>query len=181
MTSINLINVYVDIQTKNERAWKMPSCICSCQLCFKSEVCCGGCWKLRRLLEAATGCRACTDDEPLSSSDESLFSGFDSVLSRSSVGKSSRTSSVVAQKCNGSCAGCKFEAQMELKLQENSNVIGASLFDVSLNHVSDVVLSPQPIHFNMYETVFEMEEDDGELSSVNSELMVDKSTETIEI
>ena len=37
----------------NVVAWKMPSCICSCQLCIKSEVCCGtvGCcgngWKLR--------------------------------------------------------------------------------------------------------------------------------------
>ena len=64
------------------------------------------------------------------SSDESLFSGFDSVLSRLSVGESSRKSSVLsvaAQKCNGSCAGCTFEAQMELKLQENINIIGASL------------------------------------------------------
>ena len=39
------------------RDWKMPSCICSCQLCIKSEVCFSDCWKLRRLLEAATGCR----------------------------------------------------------------------------------------------------------------------------
>ena len=49
VTSIHLINVYDNIQTTNPRAWKTPSCICSCQLCFKSEVCCGGSWKLRRV------------------------------------------------------------------------------------------------------------------------------------
>ena len=57
-----LINVYVNIQTtcrrsvNNGRDWKMPSFICSCQLFIKLEVCCGDCWKLRLLLEAATGC-----------------------------------------------------------------------------------------------------------------------------
>ena len=56
-----LINVYVNISqwinnTVNKgRAWKTPSC--SCQLCIKLEVCYGDCWKLWRLLEAATGCR----------------------------------------------------------------------------------------------------------------------------
>ena len=36
-------------------AWKTPSCICSCQLCIKSEVCCGTVghcgdgWKLQRI------------------------------------------------------------------------------------------------------------------------------------
>ena len=51
----------------------------------------------------------CTDDQSLLSSEEALFSRFDSVLSRSSVSKSSRTSGIVAQKCNGLCAGCTFE------------------------------------------------------------------------
>ena len=57
------VNVYVNIQPANRqyslqgRAWKMPSCICSCQLFIKSEVCYGDCWKLRHLLEAAMGCR----------------------------------------------------------------------------------------------------------------------------
>ena len=41
----------------NGVAWKTPSCICSCQWCFKSEVLCGNCWMLRRRLEAATGCQ----------------------------------------------------------------------------------------------------------------------------
>ena len=41
----------------NGRAWKTPCCICSCQLFIKSEVCYGDCWKLRRLLEAATDCQ----------------------------------------------------------------------------------------------------------------------------
>ena len=62
------------------------------------------------------------------------------------------------------------------------NVIDASLFDdVYLDHVCDTnnVLSPQFINFNIYETVFEIEEDDWELSSVNSELMIDKSMETM--
>ena len=49
VTSINLINLYVNIQTTNPWAWKTPSCICSCQLCFKLEVCCGGSWKLCRV------------------------------------------------------------------------------------------------------------------------------------
>ena len=58
------INVYY-IQTTNRRysqqglkgrALKTPSCICSCQLCIKSEVCYGNCWKQRRVLEAMTGC-----------------------------------------------------------------------------------------------------------------------------
>ena len=42
-------------RVKNGVAWKMPSCICSCQLCIKSQVCCStvgrcgdGC-KLRRI------------------------------------------------------------------------------------------------------------------------------------
>ena len=47
--SISLINVYVNIQTTNRQAWKTPSCICSCQLSFKSEICCGSCCKLRRV------------------------------------------------------------------------------------------------------------------------------------
>ena len=41
----------------NGVAWKMPSCICSCQRCIKSEVFCRNCWTLRRRLEAATCCR----------------------------------------------------------------------------------------------------------------------------
>ena len=51
-----LINVCQHTINK-ARAWKMPSCICSSQLCIKSEFCCGICWKLQRLLEAATGCQ----------------------------------------------------------------------------------------------------------------------------
>ena len=47
VTSINLINVCQ--HTMNPWAWKTPSCICSCKLCFKSEVCCGCSWKLRRV------------------------------------------------------------------------------------------------------------------------------------
>ena len=31
----------------NGVAWKTPSCSCSCQLCIKSEICCGDGWKLR--------------------------------------------------------------------------------------------------------------------------------------
>ena len=48
-----LINVYVNIQTTNQRnsqqwwACKTPSCIC--QLCIKFEFCCSSCWKLRRV------------------------------------------------------------------------------------------------------------------------------------
>ena len=40
-------------RVNNGVAWKTPSCICSCQLCIKSEVCCGTVgrcgdgWKLR--------------------------------------------------------------------------------------------------------------------------------------
>ena len=33
----------------NGRAYKMPSCICSCQLCIKSEVCFSDCWRLQRV------------------------------------------------------------------------------------------------------------------------------------
>ena len=47
---------WIDDTVNKGRAWKMPSCICSCQLFIKSEVCNGNCWKLRGLLEAATGC-----------------------------------------------------------------------------------------------------------------------------
>ena len=127
---------------------------------------------------------AYTNGDPLSSSEQSWFSGFDRVLSRLSVGKNNHASSIVAQNCNGSCAGCTFETRMELKLVENINVVQAPLFDnVFLDRASDDnydVLSPQPVNFNMYETVFEVEEDDWEWSSVNSEFMVDKSKETIE-
>ena len=41
----------------NGVAWKMPSFICSCQWCIKSEVFCGNCWMVRQRLEAAKGCR----------------------------------------------------------------------------------------------------------------------------
>ena len=39
----------------------MPSCLCSCPLCIKSQVCCSDCWKLRRQLEAATTAGSCSD------------------------------------------------------------------------------------------------------------------------
>ena len=47
----------IDDTVNKGRAWKMPSCICSCQLCIKSDVCYDDCWKMRRLLEIVTGCQ----------------------------------------------------------------------------------------------------------------------------
>ena len=59
-TSINkCLSTYrrrIDDTVNKGKDWKTPSCICSCQLCIKLEVCCGNCWKLRQLLEAAMGC-----------------------------------------------------------------------------------------------------------------------------
>ena len=45
---INICQHTVDESTivNKGRAWKMPSCICSCQLCIKWEVCCSDSWKL---------------------------------------------------------------------------------------------------------------------------------------
>ena len=68
-----LIDVYVKIQCTNYtvsfdtvyrmihcpytvnkgRAWKTPSCICSCQLFIKLEVCYSDCWKLWRVVDEA--------------------------------------------------------------------------------------------------------------------------------
>ena len=45
----------IDDTVHKGRAWKTSSCICSCQLFIKLEVCYGDCWKLRCLLEARFG------------------------------------------------------------------------------------------------------------------------------
>ena len=40
---------WIDDTVNKGRAWKTLSCICSCQLCIKSEACCGDSWKLWRV------------------------------------------------------------------------------------------------------------------------------------
>ena len=58
-------------RVNNGVAWKTPSCICSCQLCIKSEVCCstvGRCsdgwklrWKINSFLSEISVCWSCTE------------------------------------------------------------------------------------------------------------------------
>ena len=60
VTSINLINVYVNKQTTNQQASKTPSCICSCNCALNPRFAavtvgsCGDSWKLRRVAGQAS-------------------------------------------------------------------------------------------------------------------------------
>ena len=86
-----LINVYVNIQTTNRRysqQWcGLEDKFCSCQLCIKSEVCCGTVGRCGNgwNLEAATGCWRPGEDRNMTENALSIIIIFSVQLQQTEI------------------------------------------------------------------------------------------------